>query len=145
MTRDVAHQAKFRREIYMYTKTASLRIASLLGVAAGCALLAGNVCARDKIVTESYKVNTQGFDPSRPADAQTLYTRVSNAAWFVCVRGMCADLLPVDGRKSCYEKALGDAVRAINRPLITQMYLATHTLQDAAAHHLEMPEQVAAK
>ncbi|HEY1874228.1 MAG TPA: UrcA family protein [Steroidobacteraceae bacterium] len=117
----------------------------MLGTAAACALLAGDVCARDKIATESYKVNTQGLDPSRPADAQTLYTRVSNAAWFVCVRGMRADLPPLDSRKGCYEKALGDAVRAINRPLITQMYLATHTLQEAAAHHIEVPEQVAAK
>jgi UrcA family protein len=129
----------------MYTNTACRRIAFLLGAAAGCVLLVGNVCARDKIVTESYKVDTQGLDPSRPADAQTLYIRVSNAAWFVCVRGMRADLLPVDGRKGCYEKALGDAVRAINRPLITQMYLATHTLQEAATHHIEVPQQVAAK
>ena len=83
----------------MYTTIGSVRIACLLGAVAGCALLAGNVCARDKIVTESYKVDTQGLDPSRPADAQTLYTRVTNAAWFVCVRGWRADLLPVDGRK----------------------------------------------
>jgi UrcA family protein len=129
----------------MYTKTAFPRIASFLGAAAGCALFAGNVPARDHIVTESYKVDTQGLDVSRPADAQTLYTRLSNAAWFVCVRGMRADLLPADDRKSCYEKALGDAVRVTNRPLVTQIYLATHTLQEAAAHHIELPEQVAAK
>ena len=131
----------------MHITTASVRIACLLGVAAGCTLLAGNVSARDKIVTESYKVDTQGLDPSRPADAQTLYTRLSNAAWFVCVRGMRADLLPLpaDDRKGCYEKALGDAVRVTNRPLITQIYLTTHTLQEAAAHGIELPEQVAAK
>src|SRR5689334_4899350 len=145
MTRDIPRQFKFRQESYMYTSTASLRIASLLGAAAACVLLAGNVCARDKIVTESYKVDTQGLDPSRPADAQTLYTRLSNAAWFVCVRGMRADLLPTDDRKGCYQKALGDAVRVTNRPLITQIYLATHTLQEAAAHGIQPPEQVAAK
>ena len=129
----------------MYTKTAFLRAASFLGAAAGCALFAGNVPARDHIVTESYKINTQGLDVSRPADAQTLYTRLGNAAWFVCVRGMRADLLPADDRKACYEKALGDAVRVTNRPLVTQIYLATHTLQEAAAHHIELPDQVAAK
>jgi UrcA family protein len=129
----------------MYTKTASLRIASFLGAAAGCALFAGTVPARDHIVTESYKVNTQGLDPSRPADAQTLYTRLGDAAWFVCVRGWRADLLPAVDRKGCYEKALGDAVRLTNRPLVTQIYLATHTLQEAAAHGIELPKQVAAK
>jgi UrcA family protein len=86
----------------MYTKTAFLRIAPFLGAAAGCALFAGNVPARDHIVTESYKVNTQGLDVSRPAAAQTLYTRLANAAWFVCVRGSSADLLPGADRKACY-------------------------------------------
>jgi len=129
----------------MYTKTAVQRIASLLGATAGCVLLAGNVMAGDHNVTESYHVNTRGLDLSQPADVQTLYTRLQNAAWFVCARGMRADLVPVEDFKGCYEKSLGDAVRTIKRTMVTQIYLATHTRQEAERHGIEVPAQVASK
>jgi UrcA family protein len=146
MTRDFALIQTFQ-EFQMDTKTACLRLASLLGATAGCLLLAGNVCAGDKVVTESYRIDTRGLDPARPADAHTLYTRLGNAAWFVCMQGMRADLVPLRGeeRTRCYEKALGDAVRTTNKPLVTQIYLGTHTLQEVAAHGIKLPEQVAAK
>jgi hypothetical protein len=44
----------------------------------------------------------------------------------------------------CYQKALGEAVHASNKPLVTQIYLATHTLQEAASHGIE-PAQLVAK
>jgi UrcA family protein len=108
--------------------------------------LAGNVTAKDKDVTVAIQVSAQGLDLSQPADAQTFYTRLQNAAWVACTRGNRADLLlPVDHLQGCYEKALGDAVRASNQPLIAQIYLASHTPQEAAKHGIEVPAQVAAK
>jgi UrcA family protein len=127
----------------MYSKFSITTFRFVLGAAA-CALAVSNVAAKDHIVPVSAQVSTQGLDLSRPADVQTFYTRLQNAAWMVCTRGTRADLLPSDNLKGCYEKALGDAVRSAKKPLLTQLYLGNHTLQEAAAHGIEVP-QVAAK
>ena len=58
---------------------------------------------------------------------------------------MRVDLKPVTDRKRCYEKALGSAVRSANSPLLTQVYLQTHTPQEATALGIDVPVQVAAK
>src|SRR5690348_15574813 len=130
----------------MYVKAAVTTGRSLVGVATiVCTLVAGNVAAKDKIVTVSVHVSAQGLDLTQPADAQTFYTRLQNAAWFVCTRGTRVDLLPVDPPKICYDKALGSAIHSAKAPTLTQIYLATHTLQEAAAQGIEVPAQVAAK
>lgn len=130
----------------MYAKAAVTSARLLVGAATVvCTLFAGNVAAKEKIVTVSVHVSAQGLDLTQLADAQTFYTRLENAAWLVCTRGTRVDLLPVDPLKSCYQKALGDAVHTSNKPMVTQIYLATHTLQEAAAHGIEVPAQLAAK
>jgi UrcA family protein len=129
----------------MYAKAAITTARLLLGVTTVvCALFAGSVSAKDKIVADSVKVSPQGLDLSQPADARTFYTRLENAAWVVCTRGTRVGLLPADDKFRCYQKALGEAVHASNKPLITQIYLATHTLQEAASHGIE-PAQLVAK
>jgi len=128
----------------MYTKIASKSAWSLLGAAAVvCTLFAGNVAAKD--VTVAIHVSTTGLDLSQPADASTFYTRLENAAWVACTRGDRVNLVPVDDVKGCYEKALGGAIRSAKAPTLTQIYLANHTLQEAAAHGIGVPAQVAAK
>jgi len=130
----------------MNTSLAVICVRTILGsAAAACALFAGNVAAKDKIVTVAIHVSAQGLDLSQPVDAHTFYTRLQNAAWVACTRGDRVDLLPVDPLKSCYEKALGNAVHDSNKPLVAQIYLATHTLQEAARHGIEIPSQLAAK
>ena len=62
-----------------------------------------------------------------------------------CTRADRAGLAPVDSVPRCVEQALGDAVRAGNKPLLTKAYLSTHTLQQAASHGIEVPAQLAAK
>ena len=129
----------------MYAKVAVTSARLLLGTTTiVCMLFAANVSSKEKIVTESVKVSPQGLDLSRPADAQTFYTRLENAAWTVCTRGTRVGLLPVENRFKCYENALGEAVHASNKPLVTQIYLASHTLQEAASHGIE-PAQLVAK
>ena len=128
----------------MYAKaitTARLLLGSTTVV---CALFAGNVVAKDKIVTDSLHISPQGLDLSQPADAQIFYTRLENAAWTVCTRGTRVGLLTVDDKFRCYQAALGEAVHASNKPLLTQIYLRTHTLQEAASHGIE-PAQLVAK
>jgi UrcA family protein len=130
----------------MYPKTVVMNTRSLVGAAAvACALFAGNVAAKDHQVTIAIHVSTQGLDLSQPADARTFYTRLEHAAWVACTRGNRVDLVPSDDPKGCYEKALGGAIRSASVPMLTQIYLANHTLQEAVARGIPVPAQIAAK
>jgi UrcA family protein len=130
----------------MYTKIASTNGWALLGAATvACALFAGAVAAKDYNVTVALHVSTRGLDLSQPADAQTLYTRLQNAAWVACTRGNRVDLVPVVDLHGCYEKALAGAIRSVKAPTLTRIYLETHTLQEAAQRGLGVPAQLAAK
>ena len=130
----------------MYANAAAASTRLLVGAAiVVCTLFAGSVTAKDKLVSVSVQVNPDGLDLSQPADAQMFYTRLQNAAWLVCTRRTRVDLLPVDPPKVCYEKAHGAAIRSAKAPTLTQIYLATHTLQEAAAYGVEVPAQLVAK
>lgn len=108
-----------------------------------CAFFTGHVVAKD--VNVSYQVSAQGLDLNQLAGARELYRRLKHAAEIVCTHGMRVDLEPTPDPQGCYEKALADAVRSAHVSLVTQAYLATHTLQEAAARGIDVPVQVAAK
>ncbi|MGO9990978.1 MAG: UrcA family protein [Steroidobacteraceae bacterium] len=131
----------------MHTKTAFMSAWPGLGGAAivACTLFAGSVAAKDQEFTVAYRVTTQGLDLSQPAGARELYTRLKHAADVVCTHGNRVGLAPSADLQGCYEKALADAVRSAHMPLVTQVYLATHTLQQAAVHGIDLPVQMAAK
>jgi UrcA family protein len=130
----------------MYTKTAAMSARSVVGAAAvACTLFAGNVAAKDHEVTVAIHVSTQGLDLSQPAGAQKFYVRLKNAADDACTRGDRVGLAPSPYPKGCYEKALAGAIRSANVPLVTQIYLATHTLRDASARGIGVPAEMAAK
>jgi len=130
----------------MYTKRAFMSACPVLGAAiVACTLFAGSVAALDHEVTVAYRVSTQGLDLSLPAGARELYTRLKRAAEVVCTHGMRVDLAPSADPRACYEKALADAVRSAHMPLVTQVYLATHTLQQAVALGIDLPVEMAAK
>jgi UrcA family protein len=140
------HSTRIDKEFYMYTKTIGTSARSLLGAAAvACTLVGGNVAARDLNVVVAIHVSTQGLDLSRPADAQTFYTRLESAARVACTSGDRVNLEPVDDLQGCYEKALGGAIRSAKIPMLTQIYLTNHTLQDAVAFGIQVPAQTAAK
>ena len=122
------------------TVTKSLLV---LGVATACTLAARELAARD--VTVAIRVPATGLDLRRPADAQKLYERLEYAAWEVCTHGNQVALAPVSNVKTCTEKALADAIRSVNRPLLTQIYLKTHSPAEAAAYGIAVPAQIAAK
>jgi UrcA family protein len=136
---------RIHEEIHMYTKTALISAWVVLGAASVAGtLFAGSVAAKDQEFTVAYKVSTQGLDLSQPAGARALYARLKHAAGVVCTHGMRVDLAPLTDPKGCYERALADAIRSVNLPLLTKLYLQTHTLREAAARMIEVPEQVAA-
>jgi len=130
----------------MYTKASALSAWPVLGAAiAACTLFTGDVAAKDDAVTVSIQVSTQGLDATQPRGAQKLYWRLQNAARVACTHGNRVDLAPAPDPEGCYEKALGDAIRSANVPLLTQVYLVTHTLRQAAARGIDVPAQMAAK
>jgi UrcA family protein len=134
----------FTKEIHMYIKRVFMSAWPVLAAAIiACAFFAGDVAAKD--VKVSYQVSAQGLDLNQPAGASEFYTRIRRAAQIVCTHGMRVDLAPSADPQGCYEKALGDAVRSAHVPLVTDAYLATHTLQQAAARGIVVPVQVAAK
>jgi UrcA family protein len=128
----------------MYPKTTVMTAWPIFGAAmVACALFAGDVMAKD--VTVAYQVSAKGLDLRRPAGAREFYGRLKKAAWIVCTHGNRVDLQPSSDPKDCYEKALGDAIRSANVSPLTQVYLETHTLREAAARGIDVPVQVAAK
>jgi len=131
----------------MYTRTAFISAWPVLGaVGVACALFAGNVAAKDgQDVTVAIQVSTRGLDVSQPAGAQKLYWRLQHAARVACTSGNRVGLAPSPDPQGCREKALAGAIQAANLTLLTQVYLATHTLQEAAEHGIDVPVQMAAK
>ena len=128
----------------MLTKTPTGARALLGAAAIACTLFAGSVAASDQNVTIAMDVSSKGLDLNQPDDAQTFYTRIENAARVVCTHGNRVDLTPLTYPKGCYEKALGDAIRAANMPSLTQIYLTSHTLREAATYGIKSV-QVAVK
>jgi UrcA family protein len=130
----------------MYTKKASLGARCVLGaVAVACTLSAGTVAAEGQKVVVAIPVNTTGLDPGQPAGARELYVRIEYAAYVACTRGNRAGLAPASDPKACSEKAIADAIRAVNLPLLTQVYLARHSVRDALARGIQVPGEIAAK
>ena len=117
-----------------------------IAAAAVCAVLSGPAAqASDHVVTIRVPVVAAGLDLRQPAAARELYGRLKEAARTVCGSGDRVGLEPVTDFSSCYEKALGNAIRSVNRRELTMAYLKTHTLQDAATQGIDVPTLVAAK
>jgi UrcA family protein len=131
----------------MNTDTSSLnaRTLSCIAASAACAVLSWPLQATDRDVIVKVSVSTAGLDLSQPAGARELYSRLQKAAHIVCSSSGRVALQPVTDFATCREKALGDAVRSVNRPQLAIAYLRTHTLQEAAAHGIDVPVFVAAK
>ena len=128
----------------MNTSTVVMNARALLGAATVASLLfAGSVAAEDYTVTVALHVSAEGLDLSQSVGAHTLYSRLKNAAYVVCTRADRVGLAPVDDFNGCYQKALADAIRSVKAPMLTQIYLATHTLQEAAARGIEVPALLA--
>jgi len=130
----------------MYTQAAFMRAWLVLGAAlATFTLFAGDAAAKDPEVTVAYQVTTQGLDVRQSAGAHELYSRLKHGARVVCTHGMRVGLKPVTDEDACYEKALVEAIRSVHLPLLTQVYLETHTLRQAAASGIDVPVMIATK
>jgi UrcA family protein len=135
--------AQLSLEINMITKfpTDTKPFICLAAVAA-CTVLSSPIQAEGHAVTTSVTVSSAGLDLSRSAGARELYSRLRKAAFIVCGHGNRVDLQAPTNIADCYEKALGDAVRSVNQPQVTMVYLRTHTVRDAATRSIEIPAQL---
>lgn len=130
----------------MDTKKTFTGVWAALGTAiAACALFSGSASAKDPNFTVVYGVSAQGLDLNTPSGARQMYSRLKHAADVVCTHGMRVDLAPPSDPKACYEQSLAQAVRSVKRPMLTQVYLETHTVQEATARGIDVPVQLAAQ
>ena len=118
--------------------------------ALGTAILASTICGGDvaaegRPVTVALQVSARGLDLNKSTGAHELYSRLKNAAWIACTRANRVGLEPSPDPEACSEKALGEAIRSVNSPLLTLAYLETHLRRDAATYGIEVPVQIAAK
>ena len=91
------------------------------------AFLSADAAANSYEVTVGIHVSMKGIDLRQPAGALELYGRIQHAAGVACSYGNRVDLKDVSNPVACHEQAVGDAVRSVNSPLVTQVYLETHT------------------
>jgi hypothetical protein len=124
------------KETHMVRKTDLCSAGTLWATIVVSALFAGNALAASHSVIVSAPINTSGLDLSRPADVRTEY---------LCGSSNRVGLAPADDPKGCYEIALGDAIRSARLPMLTQLYLNTHTLKEATARGIEIPPQVSVR
>jgi UrcA family protein len=110
-----------------------------------CAVLSGNVRADGHEVIVRISVSAAGLDFNRPADAREVYSRLYFAARNACGNGNRVGLEPPPSFENCYERALGGAVRFVNRPQLNLVYLETHTRRDAETYGIEVPARMASK
>jgi len=130
----------------MYTRLLPVSAHSILAaVAIAGTLCAATVAADDHKVIVAIPVDAQGLDLSQPAGAQQLYQRLEYAAYVACTRANRVGLAPSPDARDCSDKALANAVGSVNLPLLTQVYLAKHTLREALARGIEVPAELAAK
>jgi UrcA family protein len=130
----------------MYTRSKTVNARSLVAaLAIAGALFAGSVAAADRAVIVAIPVNAHGLDVSQPAGAQELYRRLDYAAYVACTRANRVGLAPSTDPRGCSEKSLASAIRSVDLPLLTQMYLRQHTLREAATYGIEPAAKLAAK
>ena len=92
-----------------------------LGLSSSAALVAGEpTVSNDGIPTA--KVSYSGLDLSTNTGATLLYHQLRSAAAQVCRSWEGRPLLFQARWRTCYDKALSDAVVGVNRPLLTALH-----------------------
>jgi len=129
----------------MNARKMSLFCSAASVAAVALSVYSGSVAARDTAVTIAIAVNSHGLNLSQSADAHTFYRRIAHAAWVACTDGNRVGLAPLADPQGCYGEALARAIRSARMPLLTQIYLETHTFREAVVRGVVSPAPVAAK
>ncbi len=130
----------------MFTLTVGITTRLLFGASiVAFVLTASNVIAADHNVTITLPVSAKGLDLRQLSDARKFYTRLQRAAWVVCTHGNRVGLVPPDYPIRCYDKALTEAIRSAQAPLLTRIYLEKHPLAGTVAGGIYVPVPTAEK
>lgn len=116
-----------------------------MAAVAACIALSGYAEAGDQTITVRQAVSTVGVDLNTLEGARKVYRQLQSAARDVCSNTKRLDLLPQLFPASCYEDALGNAIRSANSPQLTMVYLRSHSLDSAEAHGINLPATVVAR
>jgi UrcA family protein len=128
----------------MNTNAPRLSARSFVRLAAVVASItvSGYAAAGSQTVQVSKTVSAVGIDVNTPKGARELYLRLKAASERVCGDPRVGLEPPPSG---CVEGALGDAIRSVNRPQLTLVYLHSHSIQTAEAYRIRIPILVAQK
>jgi len=112
--------------------TRSIRFAILLAVAVSSAGFSTRVAAGSPATGPvELKVTAAGLDLNTPEGIGTFFGRITAAAEQACGPDDKLDLKRAALYKRCYNQAIVDVVRTINRPLLTQVYVARYPTEAA--------------
>jgi UrcA family protein len=119
---------------------------AVVGVVAVVSLFASATAFAEKPpVNVAIHVDTKGLDLTREEGARKLYLRIKDAAWVACTHGDRVGLEPLDDPQKCADQSLAVAIRSVPLPALAQIYLETHTLQQAAVMGISVPMAAATK
>ncbi|HXA36055.1 MAG TPA: UrcA family protein [Steroidobacteraceae bacterium] len=93
-------------------------------VTVGYSAAAGGISNSQSAVNASptYVVRFQDLDLSKIDGAMALYSRLRHAASVVCETFESRDMGLSAQHRACVDKAIGDAVASVNRPLVSQYH-----------------------
>jgi UrcA family protein len=77
------------------------------------------------------KVTAAGLDLNTPEGVGTFFGRITAAAEKACGPDDKMDLKRAALYKRCYNQAIVDVIRTINRPILTQLYVARYPSEAA--------------
>lgn len=98
---------------------------------AALSLLAINAHAQDEDLTQHKIVRYSDLNPSSPADASALYTRLEYASKAVCRPPDGRDLVRMQAQKNCYDYALSNAITSVHKPNVTALYRSDNSIRMA--------------
>ncbi len=99
----------------------------LLGAVMALTLTTLPAAAADEIVTKSQVVRFSDLNLSSDEGVRALYQRIRKAARQVCAQSTDWTQYERGGYRSCYFKAVNDAVDHVNRPALTAMHRTNMT------------------
>jgi UrcA family protein len=101
-------------------------------VAAACALVSGmSQAASLDAQTKSVKVSSAGLDLSSDVGAHAMFKRLAVAAEQACGVEAEFDAMHAGVYRVCYRETLSNAVRTLNHPAVTHVYIAQYPREAA--------------
>lgn len=103
----------------------SVRMTWVMLAAVSTTMLAGVTHAAGLGDTSATQMVTyKDLNLNSDADTRALYRRIQRAANKVCGEVDVRDLAGMSVKKACLDRAISEAVAAVNSPMLTKVYLA---------------------